>query len=50
MPGPLMFEPGKRRQYGRGQDWAGRLVETVSGLTLEEYFQQKIFRPLLMFA
>ena len=47
-PGPLMFEPGKRWQYGTGVDWAGRLVEAVSGLTLEEYFQQKIFRPLGM--
>ncbi len=43
-----MFEPGKRWQYGRGLDWAGRLVEAVSGMTLEEYFQQKILRPLGM--
>jgi CubicO group peptidase (beta-lactamase class C family) len=48
VPGPLMFEPGKRWQYGRGVDWAGRLVEAISGATLEEYFQQKIFRPLRM--
>ena len=48
VPGPLMFEPGKRWQYGRGLDWAGRLVEAVSEVTLEEYFQQKIFRPLSM--
>jgi methyl acetate hydrolase len=45
-PGPLMFEPGKRWQYGQGVDWAGRLVETISGVTLEHYFQEKIFRPL----
>ena len=48
VPGPLMFEPGKRWQYGQGLDWAGRLVEAVSGITLEDYFQQKIFRPLGM--
>jgi methyl acetate hydrolase len=48
VPGPLMFEPGKRWQYGRGLDWTGRLVEAISGLTLEEYFQQNIFRPLGM--
>ena len=48
VPGPLMFEPGTRWQYGQGLDWAGRLVEAVSGLTLEDYFQQKIFRPLGM--
>ncbi|MBI4903663.1 MAG: beta-lactamase family protein [Acidobacteria bacterium] len=47
-PGPLMFEPGKRWQYGQGIDWAGRLVEEISGLTLEDYFQQKICRPLGM--
>lgn len=43
-----MFEPGKRWQYGQGLDWAGRLVESVSGMTLEEYFQKKIFQPLGM--
>jgi len=48
VPGPLMFEPGTRWQYGRGLDWAGRLVETLSGLTLEAYFQQNIFQPLGM--
>jgi CubicO group peptidase (beta-lactamase class C family) len=47
-PGPLMFEPGARWQYGTGVDWAGRLVEAVSGMSLEEYFQTKIFRPLEM--
>jgi len=47
-PGPLMFEPGKRWQYGQGCDWAGRLVEAISGMTLEDYFQQKICRPLGM--
>jgi CubicO group peptidase (beta-lactamase class C family) len=46
--GPLMFEPGARWQYGQGCDWAGRLVETISGMTLEDYFQAKIFRPLGM--
>jgi methyl acetate hydrolase len=47
-PGTLMFEPGTRWQYGTGVDWAGRLVETISGDTLETYFQQKILRPLAM--
>ena len=28
-PGPLMFEPGTRWQYGQGVDWAGRLVEAI---------------------
>ena len=46
--GPLMFEPGTRWQYGQGLDWTGRLVEAISGLTLEEYFQRNILRPLGM--
>ena len=48
VPGPLIFEPGTRWQYGQGLDWTGRLVETVSGLTLEDYFQQNICTPLGM--
>jgi CubicO group peptidase (beta-lactamase class C family) len=47
-PGPLMFEPGTRWQYGQGVDWAGRLVESISGINLEDYFQEKILRPLGM--
>ncbi len=47
-PGPLMFEPGARWQYGQGVDWAGRLVEAISGATLEGYFQERILRPLAM--
>jgi methyl acetate hydrolase len=45
---PLMFEPGTRWQYGTSADWSGRLVETVSGLTLEQYFQKNILEPLGM--
>jgi methyl acetate hydrolase len=45
---PLMFEPGARWQYGTSVDWAGRLVEAISGLTLEQYFQRNIFEPLGM--
>jgi methyl acetate hydrolase len=45
---PLMFEPGARWQYGTGIDWTGRIVEKVSGMSLEEYFQSKICGPLEM--
>lgn len=45
---PLMFEPGTRWQYGEGLDWAGRLVEAVSGLSLEAYCQANILEPLAM--
>jgi CubicO group peptidase (beta-lactamase class C family) len=44
----LMFEPGTRWQYGSGVDWAGRLVEAVSGMNLEAYFQARILGPLEM--
>jgi len=45
---PLIFEPGTRWQYGTGIDWAGKLVETISGQTLEAYFQANILGPLGM--
>lgn len=45
---PLVFDPGTRWQYGYSADWVGRLVETVSGLTLEQYFQRNILEPLGM--
>jgi len=45
---PLMFEPGARWQYGMGCDWAGRMVEAISGMSLEEYFQARILGPLEM--
>jgi CubicO group peptidase (beta-lactamase class C family) len=43
-----MFEPGTRWEYGTNVDWAGRLVEKVSGQTLEVYFQRHILEPLGM--
>jgi methyl acetate hydrolase len=47
-PAPLIFEPGARWEYGTGLDWTGRLIETVTGLTLEDYFQGNILQPLGM--
>ncbi|MSU49116.1 MAG: class A beta-lactamase-related serine hydrolase [Opitutus sp.] len=46
--GPLLFEPGTDWVYGTGIDWVGRLVESLSGQTLEAYFQTRIFGPLKM--
>jgi methyl acetate hydrolase len=46
--GPLLFEPSERWVYGTGVDWAGRLVESLSGSTLEQYFRDHIFMPLEM--
>ncbi len=45
---PLMFQPGTRWHYGPSVDWAGKLVEKISGLTLEQYFQRNILQPLGM--
>jgi CubicO group peptidase (beta-lactamase class C family) len=43
---PLGYQPGSSWMYGSGMDWAGRIVERVTGLTLGEYMQQNIFEPL----
>ncbi|MDA4809725.1 serine hydrolase, partial [Enterobacter hormaechei] len=43
---PLEFEPGVGWSYGLGIDWAGILVERVTGSTLGSYFQEHIFAPL----
>ena len=45
-PGPLMFEPGARWQYGQGVDWAGRLVEAIRGATLDGSCEQGILRAV----
>lgn len=45
---PLVFDPGEAWQYGIGIDWAGRIVEIVSGLKLEDYLQQHLCGPLKM--
>lgn len=45
---PLGFEPGERWEYGINIDWAGRMVEAVSGKNLEAYMQAHIFAPLGM--
>jgi methyl acetate hydrolase len=45
---PLMFDPGERWQYGTSIDWVGRIVEFVSGESLDVYFRKHIFDPLGM--
>jgi CubicO group peptidase (beta-lactamase class C family) len=45
---PLVFDPGSRFEYGINTDWLGRLIERVSGQTLEDYFHSSIFEPLGM--
>ncbi|KAJ9659824.1 hypothetical protein H2198_002893 [Neophaeococcomyces mojaviensis] len=43
---PLGFQPGAGWMYGPGLDWAGRVIERVTGHTLCEHMQQRIFDPL----
>ncbi len=45
---PLMHQPGERWSYGLNTDLLGRLVEIWSGKTLEEFFNDRIFKPLDM--
>ena len=45
---PLSFDPGTQWRYGTSMDWTGRLVEAVSGVTLEAWFQKEILQPLGM--
>jgi methyl acetate hydrolase len=45
---PLAFDPGDRWLYGINIEWTGRLIETVSGQALEDYFRERIFGPLGM--
>lgn len=44
----LAFEPGTRWHYGTGLDWVGRVVEAVSGQSLEDYCRQHILQRLGM--
>jgi CubicO group peptidase (beta-lactamase class C family) len=45
---PLKFEPGTTWWYSRSTDVLGRLIEVVSGMTLGEFFEKRITRPLGM--
>ncbi|KAI1875352.1 hypothetical protein JX265_004410 [Neoarthrinium moseri] len=43
---PLLHQPGEGWLYGPGLDWAGQVVEKLTGTTLEEHMQQNIWGPL----
>ena len=45
---PLLFNPGDRFEYSLGVDVLGRLVEVVSGKSLDEFFRTRIFEPVGM--
>ena len=45
---PLVFQPGTRWNYSVSTDVLGRLVEIWSGVSLDAFFDERIFRPLGM--
>lgn len=45
---PLLFDPGARWQYGIGIDWAGKMVEAVTGRKLGQVMHDDLFVPLGM--
>ncbi len=45
---PLLFDPGTSWDYGINIDWAGKLVEAVSGQKLGAYLAAEVFEPLGM--
>jgi CubicO group peptidase (beta-lactamase class C family) len=45
---PLLYQPGTRFNYSVSVDVLGRLVEVVSGKPLDEFFAERIFKPLDM--
>lgn len=45
---PLLHQPGDRVEYGLSIDVLGYLVEVVSGMPLDQFFAERIFKPLGM--
>ena len=45
---PLLFQPGSEWNYSVATDVLGRVVEVVSGQSLDEFFAERIFDPLGM--
>ncbi|KAJ6086685.1 hypothetical protein N7467_005599 [Penicillium canescens] len=42
----LVFEPGEQWLYGPGLEWAGLMVEYVTGMKLGEYMKKNMFDPV----
>jgi methyl acetate hydrolase len=45
---PLLYDPGEHWEYGINIDWAGKMIEKVSGQSLGLYLKHNIFDPLGM--
>lgn len=45
---PLVVDPGTRFEYGINTDWLGRVVEKISGQSLDAYLDANVLGPLGM--
>lgn len=45
---PLLFDPGEAWEYGTNIDWAGMVVEGITGQRLGDVFAERILGPLGM--
>ena len=45
---PLLHQPGTKWEYSRSTDVVGRLVEVLSGISLGQFLEQRLFAPLGM--
>ena len=45
---PLLFDPGEQWEYGSNIDWAGLVVEGITGKRLGDVFAERILEPLGM--
>lgn len=43
---PLLYDPGTRWTYSGSTKILGRVVETVTGARLDEFFSRRLFKPL----
>jgi CubicO group peptidase (beta-lactamase class C family) len=45
---PLMFQPGTNWSYSNAVDIQGYIIEKITGQTLGEFLDQRVFKPLKM--
>ena len=45
---PLLHDPGSRWTYGPNTRILGRVLERISGVSLEDLFRERVFKPLQM--
>jgi CubicO group peptidase (beta-lactamase class C family) len=45
---PLNFQPGEKWEYGSATDIVAALAEVMSGMNMDDFFRERIFKPLGM--